>query len=295
VVRGLLDSETQIVSSGQAPDTGGITSLRNLYYTYNVPQSLRVRILHRRGLACLLFPMPTQAADSAIRSACSEPTISDWYALYLLAGIKMQQSEDKERLMRIWDSQDQDRRLLAVDVLYVWGDEAMLLDLYDQAGSTKVKSEIAWALAALKSVEGRPLVEAQVHESWNLDWLALNQPFIHPLRDSRTGRSIGEYLNEEMKKVEQALWDYFHPASDLLEEDRIAVLRRIAADRTIHAGMRFDLLGVDFGGTEWGLPLLEQAARDILAIDSSSSTIQRIAARMNSVANDGFIAEIPSN
>lgn len=69
----------------------------------------------------------------------------------------------------------------------------------------------------------------------------------------------------------------------------------LAADGTIHAGMRFDLLGVDYGGTEWGLPLLEQAARDILAIDSSSSTIQRILSMMKSVGNGGFAIDSPSN
>ncbi len=55
-------------------------------------------------------------------------------------------------------------------------------------------------------------------------------------------------------RVEQALWNYFHPAFGALDEERLAVLKRLAADRTIHAGMRFDLLGVDYGGTEWGLP-----------------------------------------
>jgi len=59
--------------------------------------------------------------------------------------------------------------------------------------------------------------------------------------------------------------------------------------------MRFDLLGIDYGGTDWGLPLLEQAARDILAIDSSPSTIQRITSMMKSVGNSGFTVDSPSN
>jgi hypothetical protein len=50
-----------------------------------------------------------------------------------------------------------------------------------------------------------------------------------------------------------------------------------------------------FGGTEWGLPLVEQAARDILAVDSSSSTTQRIISMMNAVGNGGFTTEVLSN
>ncbi|MEN6336593.1 MAG: hypothetical protein ABFE01_20255, partial [Phycisphaerales bacterium] len=37
-----------------------------------------------------------------------------------------------------------------------------------------------------------------------------------------------------------------------------------------------------------------QAARDILAIDSSSSTIERIMSMMKSVGNGGFVVEISS-
>ncbi len=71
-------------------------------------------------------------------------------------------------------------------------------------------------------------------------------------------------------------------------DDEIA-LKRLAVDGTIHAGMRFDLLGVDYGGTDWGLPLLEKAARDILAVDSSPQTVQKITSTMMSVGNSGFV------
>jgi hypothetical protein len=98
----------------------------------------------------------------------------------------------------------------------------------------------------------------------------------------------------EMSRAESALWDYFHPAFGVLDEERLAVLKSLAADGTIHAGMRFDLLGKDYGGTEWGLPLLEQAARDVLAVDPSSSTTPRILS-MKAVGNGGFSIEGPSN
>jgi len=289
VVRTVLDDEAQILSDGQAPGTGGLTSLDN-YYNSMAPHSLRVQILRRQRLACVLFPMPTQAADTAIRLALSDEAISDWYVLYLLAGIKEPTAADKEQFMRIWDSQDEDRRLLAIDVLYVWGDVQMLMELYASAGFAEIKSEIGWASAALKASDATSIIEEQIHDSWNPDWLALNLPFIHPLTD-RIGRPLADHLNEEMKRVEHALYDYFHPTSGILDEERLAALKRVAADETIHAGMRFDLLGVDYGGTEWGLPLLEQAARDILAVDTSDATVHRINSMMKSVGDSGFVVE----
>jgi hypothetical protein len=69
----------------------------------------------------------------------------------------------------------------------------------------------------------------------------------------------------------------------------------LAVDETIHARMRSDLLAEDYGGTEWGLPLLEQAARDILALDSSPATILRINSMMKAVGNNGFLIDTSSN
>jgi hypothetical protein len=197
-VRQVLDDAAGIVSAGQAPGTGGIISLDNFYYSpAMVPQSLRVRIIHRRGLACAVFPMP--AADATIRLALSDENTDDWCALYLLGGIKKLQARDRERLLAIWDSGEAARQMLALDVLYAWGDA------------------------------------------------------------------------------------------------RLALLKRLAADDTIHAGMRFDLLGVDYGGTDWGLPLLEKAARDILATDLSATTVARIQSMMKSVGNSGFVIDPAAN
>ncbi len=289
VVRQALDSTAQAVGAGQAPATGGITSLENLYYTHNVPQSLRVRILQRRGLACTLFPMPVPTADATFRLALSDKAISDWYTLYLLTGIKKPQACDREKLLSVWNSRDEDRQLLAIDVLYVWGDEKTLMDLYAQAEFIKIKSETAWALAALSITEGGSLIEEQVRDSWNPAWLALGRTFVHRVGDIRRPRYGAAPLPIEIDRNEQALWNYFHPVSGTLDSARLAILKRLTADRTIHAGMRFDLLGVDYGGTDWGLPLLEQAARDILAVDSSSATLQRIMSTMKSVGNSGFV------
>lgn len=294
-VRQVLDHAAQEVAAGQIPAAGGITSLDNLYYSYNVAQSLRVRVLRRRGLACTLFPMPKQAADATTRLALSDEALSDWDILYLLTGIKDPQAADTKKLLRIWDSRDMDRRVLAVDVVYVWGDEKTLMDLYVDAEFTQVKSEIAWALAALKSTAGSALIEEQVRSSWNGAWLSLGKTFIHPSGASRSPWYATGAVPMETGRNEQALWNYFHPTSGILDETRLALLKRLTADRTIHAGMRFDLLGADYGGTEWGLPLLEQAARDILAVDSSDATQKRITAMMKAVGNSGFAVDPAAN
>jgi len=49
------------------------------------------------------------------------------------------------------------------------------------------------------------------------------------------------------------------------------------------------MLRTDYGGTEWGLPLLEQAARDILAVDSCDATVKGINSMMQAVGNSGFV------
>ncbi|MGE5295106.1 MAG: DUF2330 domain-containing protein [Solirubrobacterales bacterium] len=293
VVRKILDDEAGILQSGQVSDAAGVTSLADLYNTYNGMRSLRVRILQRRGLAYVLHPMPTQAADSIVRSILSRQTTSDWYTLYLLAGIKNPQTEDKNRLVQICTRTDASRGLLAIDVLYVWGDEKTLMDLYDDVESPKIKSEIAWALAALKIPEGGTIIEEQIRDSWNADWLAQGRTFIHP--DPDKGGYGDSGLSVEIQRNERALWHYFHPTSGILDEDRLATLKHIASDKTIHAGMRFDLLGSIYGGTEWGLPLLEQAARDILANDSSAVTVQKVVATLETVGDSGFAAKISSN
>ncbi len=287
VVRMIIEDQTQVLDAGQASDTGGIASLDNYYNSG--PRSLRIQILRRRDQSCLQFPMPVQMADTAIRSTLSNDAIGEWYALYLLAGIKEPTAEDKEKLTRIWESQDEAHRLLAVGVLYAWGDIQMLMDLYATAGFVEVKSEIAWALAELKAIEGLSILEEQVCGNWNAEWLSLGRSFIHPSAATLRSGYRDSSLPVEVNRNEEALWYHFHPTSGILDDNRLGVLKRLAANTTIHAGMRFDLLGRNYGGTEWGLPLLEQAAREILAADSSSTTASRINSMMKAVGNSGFV------
>ena len=145
-------------------------------------------------------------------------------------------------------------------------------------------------MAALKRPEAPSIIEEQVRNSWNPGWLAIGKTFIHEVAGSREfPRGASEYLSIDLRRAEQTLWNYFHPTEGVLDGERLACLKRLAADGTIHAGMRFDLLGLDYGGTDWGLPLREKAARDILAVDSSPGTVQKITSTMKSVGNSGFV------
>ena len=270
------------------------TSL-DAFYDYNSKASLRVMILlWTSQVRYELFPMPSDAADGVFRSALSDGTLTDWHLLYLLAQIKHPGSQDEEVLMRIWDKHEESTQLLVVDVLYAWRDQTRLRSLYDRpGGSTGAKAEIAWALAAMAVPEAASIIEEQVRASWNPGWLAGGWSFVHEVAGSRRfvplfGR---DYLSTDLRRAEQTLWNYFHPTSGVLDGERLAFLKRLAADGTIHAGMRFDLLGADYGGTDWGLPLLEKAARDILAVDSTFETVQKITSTMKSVGNSGFVID----
>ena len=293
MVEQILDEANETLDTSSS-GIDAYTSLDSLYY-YSPKLSLRVEILLRRGLRYELYPMPPEASDNIIRSAMSREPLSEWHALHMLARIKRPQTQDKEALLRIWDKYDESVRLLIVDVLYAWGDVQMLTELHSQAESGEVKSEIAWALAEMEIPEAASIVEAQVRAYWNPQWLSLDRTFIHTTSNSRGQTTWPTYVNADVKRVEETLWDYFHPTSELLDNERLAALKRLAADSTIHAGMRFDWLGKDYGGSEWGLPLLEQAARDILAVDSSPQTVERIISMMRSVGNSGFATEVPSN
>jgi hypothetical protein len=288
LVHQAVDDANEILQRDQSRDIPH-TSL-DAFYGYSSTASLRVMILlWIRGLRYEFYPMPSDAADGVFRSATSTGTLTDWHLLYLLARIKHPKAQDEEVLMRIWGKHEEPTQLLVVDVLYAWNDERLLLDLYSRPnGLPGARSEIAWALAAMAVPEGASIIEEQVRDCWNGRWLSLHQSFIHRGTSGRAS-STPDPLPVYMRRDERALWDYFHPVSGVLDPKRLAALKRLAADSTIHAGMRFDLLGVDYGGTDWGLPLLENAARDILAIDSSSATLQKIMSTMKSVGNSGFV------
>jgi hypothetical protein len=81
-------------------------------------------------------------SDTILRTAISDHSLDDWYVLYLLAQIEHPQASDKEIIRNIWDTKDEGKRLVAVDILWLWEDAEMMLALYEQCNQSKVRFEI---------------------------------------------------------------------------------------------------------------------------------------------------------
>lgn len=279
LVQQIIGLEADILKIDQAEGTGGIASLQNLYYTYNRPASLRVQIIEDREWRYKFYPMPPEAGDALVRTVLSEEGLSDWYTLYLLAQIKKPLAQDQEQLLQIWSKGDQTMTLVAADVLYAWGDEDILLDWYDKTDLPEVRSEVAWALAELEARQAADVIEQQVHESWNGLWASLKQLFF--LRPSSRSGSVSpdDPVTVDAVRKAEALWRYFHPALGTLDDVRLASLKRLAADTTIHPGVKVELLSSDYGTTGWGKPLLEAAVMEVLEIDPSTGTVAKLVSR----------------
>ncbi len=274
LVRQIIDDQARVLEEGQADETGGITSL--LHFYHSVTPSLRVQIIRKRWEHYELFPMPPEASDTIIRSALSEEGLSDWYALCLLARIKHPQDEDKAGLLQISSKGDELATLVAADVLYAWGDEQILMDWYDEMDLAEVRSEVAWALADLRAAQAVAIVEEQVRESWNELWKTLEEPFLLPT----VAHGFPQYPDDptaiDGTRKAETLWRYFHPTSGVLDEDRLACFKRLAADSAITAGVRIELLTTDYETVDWAKPLMKAAAAELLETDPSPTTVRRL-------------------
>jgi hypothetical protein len=283
LVRQIDNDEVRVLAEGGAPTVEGMTSLSSYYiaghYSYMyLATSLRVQILLRRGLRYDLYPMSSDVSDRILRSALSEKEVDDWYALYLLAGIKEPQAEDREWLMRIWDKGDSWVRIVAVDVLHTWNDEQTLLSLHETTAPDEVKSEIAWALADMGVGQTVRIVEERAAGSWNTEWQDCARPFlIMTWGEVDKGDSK---LIDAMRKA-QAVQAYFHPKWEELDEKRLAALKRLGDNSAIHAGLRFDLFVTDYAAKSWGQPLLQKATRDVLEAYPSASTVATILSKVD--------------
>lgn len=96
---------------------------------------------------------PLAVRDTIARAALEAEELDDWWVLYLLGHISDPQAQDKERLMEVWDRNTGPIRVVAADLLYVWGDSETLVQLYDQTEEAEVQTEIAWALGELGTWE----------------------------------------------------------------------------------------------------------------------------------------------
>jgi len=285
VVRKTLDQEKDIIPQGQMTP---ITNVISLNYNYNDAMSLREQVLLKRDTLYELYPLSPEMSDATIRSALSAGSCGSWYTLYLLAEIKKPQAPDRERLLQMWEGKDMPTSLVVVDALYAWGDGPTLMSLYAQAPAAEVKSEIAWALAELGIPAATGIVEEQLHSAWNPEWLATGWPFPRLVnqRDTLTDPKAIDAV-----RTAEAAWSYFHPEFDIidndfmfltvlrpgiLDEQRLALLQKLAADNTIHAGMRFDLIGSDYATTEWAKPLVGEAAGAALQAYPDASTVSVI-------------------
>jgi len=292
VVRQILDDEIKVLQEGGAGTQGDPMSLSQ-FYQYSGTESLHLKVLRRHWFRYELYPMPPEVSDAAFRTALSEKELSDWYTLYLLARIKEPQALDQERLMRVWDKNEPSMRVVVADVLYAWGNTPMLMDLYGRAGPGETASEIAWALADLSGPQAAAFIEEQVRNSWNAEWKATGKMFLRLPWDLRR-YPVGPTMVDATRKVE-TLWHYFHPAMENLDSERSACLKRLAGDGPIHPGVRYELLLPDYALTDWGKPLFEKAAKEVLEADPSSTIVNRIAADAGAASVVDLCAEATSD
>jgi hypothetical protein len=166
------------------------------------------------------------------------------------------------------------------------------------AESDEVKSEIVWALADLGVAEAVGMVEDCALHSWNTDWLNCDRTFL-----VRTWEDTGvgdPNFTQGVRKAE-AIQTYFQPQGEDLDKERLAALKRLCANSTIHPGLRVALLATnynerrmkttDYSGTDWGRPLLRKAVRELLEAHPRSSVVNTLATPLASFFP--FTVDIP--
>jgi hypothetical protein len=287
----LVAEEAQVLQAGTPTDGSGYGSLYGYYHPLTVTQpyrtSLRVQILQKRqdnSNASGLSALPPQIANGVVRQVIDRNELTDWYALYLLSLIWQPTTEDKDRLMKVLNRCETSARVVALDVLYLWADTSSLLDLYGKAGFADLKSEAAWALAALRCVEAVDAIQEQIWGCWNGEILTVGATLVDP--QALTSRFGAASSAADAGRKAEALWNYFRPQGTPLDQKRLELLQRICGDGVIHPGLRYLLLGVDYGSTGWGQPLLEKAVRDIFAVDLSPRVVDQVSFTL-AVAGDG--------
>ena len=129
ITHDLLAQEAQVLADGTPTDGSGYGSLSG-YYDPPIAvgpyqASLRVQILRGRQEnrnKSRLSVLTPELADTMLRAAVDRNESTDWYALYLLSLILEPTTEDEDRLMTVLNRCEVSARVVAVDVLYLWGD-----------------------------------------------------------------------------------------------------------------------------------------------------------------------------
>ena len=150
LARRIVEDQSKVLRESEDSDAGGYAALTSLNRSSQW-DSLRTRIVRRikRGYH-KYHAIPSKIGDTVLRTALSEPGLNDWYVLYLLARIEEPQAQDRERIRIIWDKKDEQKRLVAADVLWFWKDSKTLLELREQCKDEGVGSEIQRALNSIE-------------------------------------------------------------------------------------------------------------------------------------------------
>lgn len=146
----IVDEQNQVLRQGEAPDAGSHATSTG-FSRQECYDRVRKRILRtiERGRDRRRV-IPPGINDAAVWTALMENGLNDWYVLYLLAAIIEPQDQDRERVREIWDKKDRAKRLVAVDVLWLWGDLKALRQLREQRLDKVVGFEMLRALNALE-------------------------------------------------------------------------------------------------------------------------------------------------
>jgi len=144
------------------PDDSAPARMAEQFYA-NVPweqrppryDSLRQRVVRNRGARSdgldRILDVPTETADTIIRTTLSDHELDDWYVLYLLAQIKKPQQRDREMVLSLWHKIDVPRQMVIVDVLWLWKDAGTLLSIRARAASREVRTELDRAVTSLNA------------------------------------------------------------------------------------------------------------------------------------------------
>jgi len=121
---------------------------------------------------------PPDLQDTILRRALESDQISHWYRLYLLSWLWTPLPSDKELAGAIWNGaaagtqEDEDKRLLVVDLLLRWGDTETLVTLLASCRPGPVRTEIIWGLAQVmhppqvKHPQVATYLESEIRDVW---------------------------------------------------------------------------------------------------------------------------------
>jgi hypothetical protein len=123
----LANNQDKVLRERRGPAPDGYASITYEWRIFNRRgDSLRTRIIRNREqfekYGDRNYPAFSSTHDAAVRKALADYDLDDWYAMYLLAQIAKPQDQDRAILRTIWNKGDASKRLVAEDVLKLWGE-----------------------------------------------------------------------------------------------------------------------------------------------------------------------------